>query len=220
MKPWFKYERIPGVLATSYEKASRMVIDGYYNTVADEILSHIQQGSMLDLGTGPGYLPVEIVKRAPKINIIGVDLSRRLIQMARDNAQKAGLSSQLNFEVGNSSRLRFDDAAFDMVISTGMLHSLKKPVNVLTEINRVLKPGADAWIYDPANVVQYIDKAKWRASLNLRERFFLWAFGILGLHKPIDVYSKEDVIPMIEAAGFNRYEVDEREREIRIKATK
>ena len=216
----FKYERIPGLLATSYEKASRMVIDGYYSQVANEIVSHIRQGSMLDLGTGPGYLPVEIVKRAPDIKITGIDLSRQLIQMARINAQEAGLSSQLSFEVGNSARLRFDDAVFDMVISTGMLHSLKNPVNVLTEIHRVLKDGADAWIYDPANVIRYIDRKKWKASLNLRERFFLWIFGLLGLHKPIAIYRKSDVIPLIEAAGFKKYAVDERNREIRIKLTK
>jgi ubiquinone/menaquinone biosynthesis C-methylase UbiE len=220
MKPWFKYERIPAVLASSYEKASRMVIESYYSQVADEITSHIRLGSMLDLGTGPGYLPMEIVKRAPEIYITGVDLSRRLIHTARLNAHKAGLSSQLNFEVGNSARLRFDDSVFDMVISTGMLHSLKKPVSVLKEINRVLKPGADAWIYDPANVIKYINKAKWKASLDLRERFFLWFFGLLGLHKPIAVYRKNDIIPMIEAAGFNKYKVDEREREIRIKVKK
>ena len=201
MKPWFKYERIPGPLASSYAKASRMVIDGYYSQVADEIISYIRQGSMLDLGTGPGYLPIEIVNRAPEIHITGVDLSRKLIHMARLNAQKVGFASQLNFEVGNSSRLRFDDDSFDMVISTGMLHSLKKPVSVLKEINRVLK-------------------LKWKASLNLRERFFLWIFGWLGLHKPIAVYRKNDVTPMLEAVGFKKYEVDEREGEIRIKVTK
>lgn len=220
MKPWIKYERIPGVLASSYEKASRMVVDGYYSQVADEIVSHIKQGAMLDLGTGPGYLPIEIVKRAPDINITGVDLSRKLIHMARANAQKAGFSSQLSFEVGNSGRLHFDEAVFDMVISTGMLHSLKNPVTVLSEINRVLKNGAEAWIYDPANVIQYIDRKKWKASLNSGERFFLWVFGLLGLHKPIAVYRKSDVVPMIEAAGFDKYEIKEGAREIRIKLRK
>jgi len=220
MKPWYNYERIPGVLASSYEKASRMVIDGYYSQVADEIVSNIRQGALLDLGTGPGYLPVEIVKRAPDIHITGVDLSRKLINMARSNAHKAGLSKQLAFEVGNSARLRCDDEVFDMVISTGMLHSLKNPVDVFTEIKRVLKKDADAWIYDPANVTQYIDMAKWKASLNLRERCFLWIFGLLGLHKPMAVYRKSDVIPMVKAAGFKKYEVVEHEREIRIKLTK
>jgi ubiquinone/menaquinone biosynthesis C-methylase UbiE len=220
MKPWFKYERIPGVLASSYEKASRLVIDGYYSQVADEIVSSIRQGTMLDLGTGPGYLPIEIVKRAPEIHITGVDLSPKLIHMARLNAQQAGLSHQLTFEIGNSAGLRFGDGVFDMVISTGMLHSLKNPVVVLTETNRVLKKDADAWIYDPANVIQYIDKVKWKASLDRRERFFLWIFGLLGLHKPMAVYRKNDVIPMIEAAGFHKYRIDERKKEIRIKLTK
>jgi ubiquinone/menaquinone biosynthesis C-methylase UbiE len=220
MKPWFKYERIPGVLASSYEKASHMVIDGYYSQVADEIVSNIRQGAMLDLGTGPGYLPVEIVKRAPGIHITGVDLSRKLIHMARRHAHTAGLSHQLTFAVGNSARLRYGDGVFDMVISTGMLHSLKNPVAVLKEIHRVLKKDADAWIYDPANVIRYIDKAKWKASLDLRERFFLWVFGLFGLHKPMVVYRKSDVIPMIEAAGFNKYRIDERKKEIRIKLTK
>ena len=216
----FKYERIPGLLATSYEKASRMVIEGYYSQVAGEIVSHIQHGTMLDLGTGPGYLPIQIVKRAPHLKITGVDLSRKLIDMAKINAQKAGLSFQLSFEVGDSARLRFDDEAFDMVISTGMLHSLKNPVNVLAEIYRVLKNGTDAWIYDPANVTQYIDRKKWKASLNLRERFFLRLFGLLGLHKPIATYRRDQVIPILEAAGFKKYQIDERQSEIRIKLTK
>jgi hypothetical protein len=34
------------------------------------------------------------------------------------------------------------------------------------------------------------------------------------------VYEKIDVIPMIEAAGFQKYEIDEREKELRIKLTK
>jgi hypothetical protein len=43
---------------------------------------------------------------------------------------------------------------------------------------------------------------------------------LLGLHKPIAVYRKSDVIPMIEAAGFEKYEIKEGAKEIRIKLTK
>ena len=220
MKQWIKIERIPGVLASSYEKATRMVIEAYYGQVAEEIVSNIKSGLILDLGTGPGYLPVEIVRRAPNINITGVDLSRKLIQAARVNAAKAGLSHQLSFQVGNSAGLYFDTESFDMVISTGMLHSLKNPVAVLKEIYRVLKKGGEAWIYDPANVTPYIDIEKWKASLNFRERSFLWFFKLLGLHKPIAAYTREQVIPMIEATDFKSFEIDERKNEIRIKLRK
>jgi len=197
-----------------------MVIEAYYGQVAKEIVSNFRSGVILDLGTGPGYLPIEIVRRAPDINIIGVDLSRKLIQMAQTNAARADLSHQLRFEVGNAAGLHFDNASFDMVISTGMLHSLNHPVAVLKEIYRVLKNDGEAWIYDPANVTTYIDKRKWKASLNIRERSFLWFFNLLGLHKPIAAYTREQVIPMIEATEFKSFEIDERMNEIRIKLRK
>ena len=140
--------------------------------------------------------------------------------MAQSNAAIAGLSSRLQFEVGNAANLHFNDDKFNMAISTGMLHSLKKPEMVLKQIYRVLKRGGQAWIYDPANIATCIDIKKWKASLNLRERSFLWFFGLLGLHKPIQTYTRKQVIPMIEATHFESYDIDERKNEIRIKLWK
>lgn len=220
MKKWIKIERIPGVLASSYEKATRLAIDTYYSQVAGEIALNFSQGTLLDLGTGPGYLPIEIVKRAPGVRVVGVDLSRKLIRMATANALEARVSENIKFEVGNAGRLRFAEQTFDMVTSTGMLHSLKDPVRVLKEMNRVLKNGAEAWIFDPARIIEYIDRKKWQASLNFRERFFLWLFGLFGLHKPMLVYSRKQVIPLIEAAGFKSYTIEESQGEIRIKSKK
>ena len=220
MRNWLKIEKIPGPLTSSYEKATRLAIDTYYSNVAEEILSSFKKGLILDLGTGPGYLPIEIAKRSSDIKIIGVDLSRNLIQMARQNAQNSGFGDRLDFEVGNSARLRFDGATFDMVLSTGMLHSLRDPLKVFREIFRVLKRGAEAWIYDPAKVASYIDRNKWKASLNIRERFFLELFKLLGLHRPIATYHRNQVIPMIEATNFEKYWIDEKDNEIRIKLRK
>jgi ubiquinone/menaquinone biosynthesis C-methylase UbiE len=220
MKKWIKIERIPGVLASSYEKATKLAVESYYHQVAGEVVSVFKQGLLLDLGTGPGNLPVEIIKRAPEIQIVGIDLSRQLIRMARARALKAGFSKRIVFEVANAANLHFNDESFDMVISTGMLHSLKKPYKVLKEIYRVLKQGGEAWIFDPARITNYIDKSQWRASLNRRERFFLWLFGLLGLRKPIVLYSRDEIVPLIEAAGFIAYTVDEVDGEVRIKMKK
>ena len=220
MRQWIRIERIPSVLASSYEKATRMVIGSYYSQVAEEITAHLSGGTILDIGTGPGYLPIEIAQRSSTVRIIGVDLSRKLIEMARSNAVKAGLSDRLKFKLGNAGRLEFDDSAFDMVISTGMLHSLKEPVKVLQEIYRVLKADREAWIFDPAQVSSAVDRKKWRASLNLRERFFLWLFGLFGLHKPIDTYTREQATALIEQTDFKNFWIDERIKEIKIKLQK
>jgi ubiquinone/menaquinone biosynthesis C-methylase UbiE len=220
MRQWIKIERIPGVLASAYEKGTRMVIDSYYSHVADEIVAHLPGDRILDIGTGPGYLPIEIGKRSANIRIIGIDLSRKLLDMARSNTAKAGLSDRLTFQLGDAGRIDFEDASFDMVISTGMLHSLKDPVNVIQEMYRVLKADGEAWIFDPARVSNAVDRNKWRASLNLRERFFLKLFQLFGLHKPIKTYTREEAIAIIEKTDFKDYRIDARDNEIRIKLKK
>jgi ubiquinone/menaquinone biosynthesis C-methylase UbiE len=220
MRQWIKIERIPGVLASAYEKGTRMVIDSYYRHVAEEIVAHLAGDAILDIGTGPGYLPIEIAKRSETVRIIGIDLSRKLLDMARSNAAKAGLSDRLTFQLGDAGRIEFEDAFFDMVISTGMLHSLKDPVKVIQEMYRVLKAGGEAWIFDPARVSNAVVRKKWKASLNLRERFFLKLFQLSGLHKPIKTYSREEAIALIEQTDFKDYRIKARKNEIRIKLKK
>ncbi|MEW6669714.1 MAG: class I SAM-dependent methyltransferase [Thermodesulfobacteriota bacterium] len=82
-----------------------MAVENYYVPVAQEFVAILKTGRIPDLGTGPGYLPIEIVKRNPHIRIHGIDLSRRLIEIDRSNDSRAGLAERLCFEVGNASRL-------------------------------------------------------------------------------------------------------------------
>ena len=220
MRQWIKIERIPGVLATAYEKGTRLAIDSYYRQVAEEIVAHLPGNTLLDIGTGPGYLPIEIAKKSSSVCIIGIDLSRKLLDMARLNADRAGLSDRLSFKLGDAGCINFEDGYFDMVVSTGMLHALKNPVKVLQEIFRVLKPGGEAWVFDPARVSSGVDRKKWYASLNLRERAFLKLFQISGLHKPIKTYTREEAVAIIADTDFKDYRIDARKNEIRIKLKK
>ena len=220
MKQWIKIERIPSLLASAYIKATRLVIDSYYRPVAEEIVSHMNKGLILDLGTGPGYLPVEIVKKAPGINIIGIDLSRKLIKVARTNAESAGFDHQLTFKVGDSAKLQFEDDSFDMVISTGMLHSIKNPGDVFREIYRVLKNGGQAWVYDPVNLNSLHKKKEWKASLAFHEKCFLWLFTRLKIHQPAKPLSSQKIRSIIEATDFKDYQIADLKEEVRIKMKK
>ena len=213
-------ERIPGPFASLYEKATRMVIASYYGQVAEEIVSSLKAGIILDLGTGPGYLPIEIVKRSPSIRVVGIDLTRKLINTAKLNALKAGVADRLNFEIGNAARLRFEDNSCDMVISTGMLHSLKDPVVVLRECYRVLKPGGEAWIYDPARVSSQIDINRWKASFTLKERFLYVLFRLFVIFNPSHTYDRRQVSVIIEATAFDDYDIEEEKGELKIKLKK
>ena len=213
-------ERIPAPFASIYEKACRLAVERYYKPVAQEIVSWLREGSILDLGTGPGCLPVEIAKKAPFITVVGVDLSRPLIRMGRQKALEAGLAQRVRFEVGNATRLRFEDESFDMVVSTGMLHMLKDPLKMLGECRRVLKPGGETWIYDPARVSSQIDKKRWKESFTCFERAVYPFLGFYSRINPPQTYTGEQLASVIESASFKEYSMEEDAGEWRIRLEK
>lgn len=220
MKRRFTIERIPGPLASLYEKASRLVIKAYYGHVAEEILSSFDQGLLLDLGTGPGYLPIEVVKRSHHVRIIGIDLSRVFIRMARANAIRAGCAARVHFEVGNAARLRFGSETFDGVVSTGMLHVLRDPVRTIRECWRVLKPGQEAWIYDPARVCSQVDMTEWKASLSTFERLMDRFLPLFARLNPPHAYTRAQVEEWIARTPFKEYTIEEHGTEMKIKLRK
>jgi ubiquinone/menaquinone biosynthesis C-methylase UbiE len=216
----FTIERIPGPLASLYEKASRLVIRSYYSQVAEEILTSFHQGLLLDLGTGPGYLPIEVVKRSPHVRMIGVDLSRVFIRMARANAVRAGCAARVHFEVGNAANLRFEAETFDGVISTGMLHVLRDPVRMIRECWRVLKPGQEAWIYDPARVCSQVDLAEWKASFSPFERIMDRFLPLFARLNPPRACTRKQVGEWIARTSFKDYSIEECGAEIKIRLRK
>lgn len=209
-------EKIPGIFASLYEKASRMVRDSYYRVLAEKIIAEFKTGRILDLGTGPGNLPLEIAKRSAFLTVIGLDLSPHLIAMAEKNALQAGVDDRVHFKIGSAAAVPFEDSSFDGVISTGMLHMVRDPVKVFQEIFRVLKPGGQAWVFDPAQVSSAIDKEKWKASLTRRERFALKVFTIFRHINPGQTYTQKAIEEMIAPLGFRNYRVVEEGTEKKI----
>jgi len=210
--------RMPGFLASIYEKAARMVINSYYIPIAEEIIDELSQIKTLnieaerrifDFGTGPGYLPIEIVKRVQNLRIDAIDPLSKSIKIARENAARAGVGDRVHFEVGDAAKLRFEENSFDMIISTGVLHELKDPVKVLNECYRVLKPGGMIFIHDPARISAEIDEGQWIASFTLWERIIYRLSTLLCKIKPPHTYSQEEAEEIIVATNFKQYRVEE-----------
>jgi ubiquinone/menaquinone biosynthesis C-methylase UbiE len=146
-------ERIPWFAARLYDRIARTAIETYYNEVADGVTAHTSQGLVLDVGTGPGCLPIAIAKKAPRITVVGIDSSKAMVRIAQTNAEREGLSDRVRFVKCDGNRLSFEDDSYDLVISTGSLHAWKNPVLVINECFRVLRPGCEAWLLDPAQII-------------------------------------------------------------------
>jgi len=198
-------ERIPGFASALYDKVARTAVADYYRPLAEDIVAVIDFGKILDIGTGPGYLPIEIAKMAPNIKIDGIDLTKKMIKIARNNAEKANVLGQVHFEVGDANNLRFEDNSYDMVISSGALHAWKNPVRVINECYRVLKPGKEAWICDPATLVTE-DAVKLLRSLKALDRLaYKWA----SLTSRLRAYGINEIHEIIGNTDFKDYQVEQ-----------
>jgi len=140
-----RYEAIPTPGAIVYNATAARVLRKPEAKIANDIVGKMRSGTILDLGSGTGYLSVEIAKRAPSLQVYGIDLSRQMVKIARRHARDVG---NAQFELGNAADLPFEDDSIDFIISTGSLHHWKKPAKVFDECYRVLKIGKEAWIYD------------------------------------------------------------------------
>jgi ubiquinone/menaquinone biosynthesis C-methylase UbiE len=96
---------------------------------------------LLDAGCGTGMMALRIVARYPGCIVHGIDISPKMIAVARCDAEEQGLTA--DFRVGSITRLPYPDAFFDVAITNIMYHhlDLAEKRQAVTEIARVLKPG-------------------------------------------------------------------------------
>ena len=138
-------EAIPLPGAIIYNAIPAKILREPGKRIAEEITDRIESGVLVDLGSGTGYLSIEIAKMAPKLKVYGIDSSKAMVKIARKHAQA---TKNVQFELCNAAELPFEDDSIDFIVSTGSLHHWRKPVKVLNESYRVLKNGKEVWIYD------------------------------------------------------------------------
>ena len=138
-------EAIPTPGAIFYNATVRKVLRKPETKIAGHIAEKMGKGTVLDLGSGTGYLSIEIARRAPNLRVYGIDLSKQMIRIAKRHAKGV---DNARFVFGNAAILPFKDNSIDLVVSTGASHHWKTPGMVFEECHRVLKTGREAWIYD------------------------------------------------------------------------
>lgn len=140
-----KFEAIPTLGAIFYNAIIKKLLSKSEIKIALTIIQRIEKGILIDIGSGTGFLSIEIAKRAPKLTIYGIDLSKKMVEIAAGHAR--GIKN-VQFKLSNATDLPFKDESIDFVVSTGSFHHWQKPVKVFNECYRVLKSDGEGWIYD------------------------------------------------------------------------
>jgi ubiquinone/menaquinone biosynthesis C-methylase UbiE len=133
--------------AAGYDRMSRLMMRRPLRRIAADTVGALRpDGAVLDVGTGPGWLLVELARLRPDASVAGVDLATDMVETARRNA--ARFDSRVTVTVGDVADLPFDDASFDVIVSTLSSHHWADPVAGGGELRRVLRPGGQIRIYD------------------------------------------------------------------------
>jgi ubiquinone/menaquinone biosynthesis C-methylase UbiE len=140
-----KPESIPTPGAIFYNATVAKVLRKPETKIANDVVKRIRNGTILDLGSGTGYLSIEIAKRSAALQVCGIDLGRQMVKIAIRHAKGV---DNAQFVFGNAAKLPFKDDSIDLVVSTGASHHWKTPRLVFDECYRVLITGGEAWIYD------------------------------------------------------------------------
>ena len=116
-------------------------IDNLWRKRAIRYLRAAGPKRVLDIATGTGDLAFEARKQMPDVLITGVDLSEGMLSKARIKAKERGYEEMV-FRKGDSENLEFPDNTFDAASVAFGVRNFENLEKGLSEINRVLRPGA------------------------------------------------------------------------------
>lgn len=122
-------------------------------------------GRVVDIGCGAGVDSLIAARMVgPEGQVVGVDMTRAMLEKARASARGAGIEN-VSFREGYGEELPVPDGWADVVVSNGVLNLMPDKITALREMARVLKPGGRLQIGDILVQRAVSDRAKQRIEL-------------------------------------------------------
>jgi len=98
---------------------------------------------VLDVACGPGEWALDLAFAYPEIEVIGIDISLQMIEVAREQARIQGIEN-IQFHVMDATKpLEFPDSSFDLVNARAIVEIIPRTVwpTLMQECVRILQPG-------------------------------------------------------------------------------
>jgi len=149
----------------------------------------IKEGDIvLDLGAGAGIDAILAAKKVgAKGKVIGVDMTEEMVERARNNASRQGITNA-EFLLGEIEQLPLADDSVDTIITNCVINLTPDKAKTFKEAFRVLKPGGKIYLSDIVLLAEL--SAEQKNDKNLLSGCVAGAL------------LKEDYLDKIKTAGF------------------
>ena len=130
-------------------RSSRGTLAPVYAPLAEQIAMDFnlreKEGIGIDIGSGPGTLIIELCQRS-RLHWINADINPHFFPHFYKQAQQRGFGHRVSAVFADAGALPFRDNYADIIVSRGSFPFWQDKRRSFSEIYRVLKPGAVAYI--------------------------------------------------------------------------
>lgn len=155
------FERGEGVAFTEFGASMPVALEQMNRTVYEsrlvrtwlpempEVVRRLSEGGRaLDVGCGTGVVAITLARGFPQAHVEGLDLDAHSIELARLQAEEAGVSDQVRFRQASADTLSADQP-YDLITTFDVIHDLPDPVGTLIRIRRALASGGTYLMVEP-----------------------------------------------------------------------
>jgi ubiquinone/menaquinone biosynthesis C-methylase UbiE len=125
------------------------------------LFSHIDYSGatrLLEVGCGVGAQTEILLRRFPELHVTGVDRSAAQLATAERNlGTTAWCDSRFALRQADAADLPFAERSFDAAYLCWVLEHMPSPARVLSEVRRVLSPGASVYVTEVLNSSFFLD---------------------------------------------------------------
>jgi ubiquinone/menaquinone biosynthesis C-methylase UbiE len=157
-----------------------------YRLFGGDLVEALPRGSrLLDVGTGPGYLPGYLALARPDLEICGLDFSYDMIRRVEPRETASAPRAPVRLIVADACLLPFQGGVFDQVVATFSFHIWPCPVAGLQELRRVLAPGGQAWVYELRREASLADLKAYARETHLPFPLVYLGFKLVSRHHAV-----------------------------------
>lgn len=157
-------------IAPAYDfmnRAMTLGIDRWWRRVAVRMVGKTHPQHILDVATGTGDFAIDLYRKLQPQQVVGIDLSQGMLDVAREKIARRGLSDAITVQQGDCLALPFEDGSFDAVTVAFGVRNFEHLLQGYKEMHRVLEPDGILCVVELSTP---------------RNRVFRWFYDLYTLH--------------------------------------
>lgn len=182
-----------------FEKENQGFVDRFREYFPDFSAGHV-----LDLGCGPGDIPIRFAQAFSACHITGVDASEPMIELAVAAVKQAGLADRIAFRCERFQAVSLVEPA-DAAVSNSLLHHVPNPLRFWYRLRQLVKPGSPVLVMDlfrpdsPEKAQAIVDRYAAKEPEILRRDFY---------HSLLAALTEDEVAAQLAEMNLSRLMID------------